>query len=50
MGVAALTNTLVKAGIAWTTGGRVIGQKVVLGMGLSMLAGAVATVGSAVSG
>lgn len=48
MGVAALTNTLVKAGIAWTTGGRVIGQKVVLGVGLSLLAGAMATVGSAV--
>lgn len=50
MGVAALTNTLVKAGIAWTTGGRVIGQKVVLGVGLSLLAGAIATVGSAVWG
>lgn len=50
MGVAALTNTLVKAGIAWTTGGRVIGQKVVPGVGLSLLAGAVATVGSAVWG
>lgn len=48
MGVAALTNTLVKASIAWTTGGRAIGQKVVLGVGLSLLAGAVATVGSAV--
>lgn len=47
MGVAALTNTLVKAGIAWTTGGRVIGQKVVQGVGLSLLAGAIATVGSA---
>lgn len=50
MGVAALTNTLVKAGIAWTTGGRVIGQKVVLGVGLSLLAGAVATVGSSMWG
>lgn len=50
MGVAALTNTLVKAGIAWTTGGRVIGQKVVQGVGLSLLAGAVATVGSVVWG
>jgi uncharacterized membrane protein (DUF4010 family) len=42
LGLAALTNTVVKASIAWTTGGSAMGKPVVLGFALSLLAGALA--------
>lgn len=42
LGLAALTNTIVKAGIAWVTGGAAMGRPVVLGFTLSLLAGALA--------
>ena len=42
LGLAALTNTIVKAGIAWVTGGAAMGRPVVLGFALSLLAGALA--------
>ncbi len=42
IGLAALSNTVVKAGIAWSTGGAAMGRQVTIGFGLSLLAGAVA--------
>lgn len=42
IGLAALSNTVVKAGIAWSTGGAAMGRQVIIGFCLSLLAGAVA--------
>ena len=42
LGLAALTNTLVKASIAWSTGGAAMGRQVTTGLALSLLAGAAA--------
>lgn len=42
LGLAALTNTVVKASIAWSTGGTAMGRQVTIGLGLSLLAGAAA--------
>lgn len=42
LGLAALSNSLVKASIAWSTGGAAMGRQVTLGLGLSLLAGATA--------
>lgn len=43
IGLAALSNTLVKAGIAWSTGGGALGRPVLLGATLAGLAGALGT-------
>ncbi len=42
LGLAALTNNVVKASIAWSTGGTAMGRQVTTGLGLSLLAGAAA--------
>ncbi len=42
LGLAALTNSVVKASIAWSTGGSAMGRQVTLGLCLSLLAGAAA--------
>lgn len=44
MGLAALSNTLVKAGIAWTTGGSAVGRAALLGTALAALSSVLATV------
>jgi uncharacterized membrane protein (DUF4010 family) len=42
LGLAALSNSVVKASIAWSTGGAAMGRQVTLGFGVSLLAGAIA--------
>ncbi len=42
IGLAALSNTVVKAGIAWSTGGAAMGRQVIIGFCLSLLAGTAA--------